>query len=71
MPKGDVTRWKEIRCRVRGCGAVIKRFDRSKYPGWHVPTEDIFKAIRSHRKRNHQWSFRRSIAKGVKTRRGR
>jgi len=57
MPRGEVARYKKIKCRT--CGKVIKTFDREKYPDYHVPPEDIMEAIRHHYKKHHPGRFRR------------
>jgi len=51
MPKGQVPRYKVIRCKT--CDGVIARFDRSKYPGEHVPVDAIMKRTRRHYKDKH------------------
>ncbi len=56
MPKGEVPRYKKIKCRT--CGKLIKTFDRDKYTGWHVPQEDIMEAIRHHYQKKHPAKFR-------------
>lgn len=66
MPKGEVPRYKEVRCRL--CGKLIHRFDRSKYPDWHVSSQDIFHYIRLHYKEKHPRKFKESIKKGVEKR---
>ena len=66
MPIGTLPRYKEIKCQT--CGKIIRRFDRTKYPGQHVPAKLILGEIRHHYKYNHPKKFRESIAKGVKTR---
>ena len=70
MPVGKVPRYKLIHCRVRSCGRLIARIDRSKYPGWHVPVEDIMSKTRQHYKSYHPRKFQESIKKGVQKRMG-
>lgn len=70
-PIGSLPRYKVIHCRAKGActkDKVIARIDRAKYPGWHVPMEVIMAKTRRHYKRYHPVLFKRSIAKGVKTR---
>lgn len=69
MPEGSVPRYKKITCKT--CGKTIRRFDRYKYPGHHVPASDILSAIRRHYKRHHPGKFKESVRKGVRTRRKR
>jgi hypothetical protein len=72
MPIDKVPRFKAIHCRHPSHGKkgkVIRRFDRRKFKGGHVPQNVILDAIRRHYKRNHPKAFKRIIAKGVKTRR--
>lgn len=71
MPRNKVPRYKIIKCRVRGCGKIIRRFDRTRYPGHHVPAERILSAIRRHYKKLHPAKFREMIKKGVKARKAR
>ena len=67
MPQGKrLARYKVVRCRK--CGRIIKRFDRSKYVGWHVPPDVILTANRRHYKNYHPKAFKESIKKGVKSR---
>lgn len=63
MPINKVPRYKIIKCKT--CGKTIRRFDRTKYPGHHVPAGEILAAIRRHYKRNHPGKFRESIRRGV------
>lgn len=63
--KKKVLRFKKVTCRT--CEKTIRRFDRSKFKGYHVPASDILAAIRRHYKRNHPHKFRESTKKGLKT----
>lgn len=65
MPKDKTPRFKIIHCRT--CGKTIRRFDRSKYKGYHVPQDEILAAIRRHYKRNHPKRFKQFAKKAVKT----
>ncbi len=69
MPETNIPRFKIIRCHTDG--KIIRRFDRSKYVGWHVPASDILSAIRHHYHLHHPGKFRVQIKKAVKTRRSR
>ena len=68
MPVGTVPRYKIVHCKV--CGEVIHRFDRTKFPGHHVPVEAIMTETRRHYKFKHPQKFQESIKKGVRTRMG-
>ena len=56
-------RYKVIRCRATKSAHVIARFDRNKYPGKHVPAEDILSAIRRHYKKHHPKKFAQMVRK--------
>lgn len=67
MPKNKVPRYKTIKCHT--CGKTIRRFDRSKYKGYHVPKDVILAAIRRHYKRHHKGKFREFQKKALRTKR--
>mgnify|MGYP001088364414 CR=1 FL=1 len=70
VPKGQVPRFKTIRCRHPSHpGKLIKRFDRSKYPDYKVPATDILAAIRRHYKEHHPKAFRQQTEKAIRTKR--
>lgn len=66
MPEGKVPRYKLIHCTK--CERLIARIDRSKFAGWHVPPEVIMAKTRAHYKKYHPVLFRRSVQKGVASR---
>ena len=68
MPKGKVERYKIIHYTTCEGNKVIARFDRSRYPNWHVPADIIMARIRRHYKKHHPEEFKEMTKKGVRTR---